>query len=98
MYCWCSTLIHWDIEVEYFNKFVILIYLSLQDTDENGCKMDTEVFSESNVTFKYEVFGLDIFTEYKIHVKAFTAVGSGPEASKRNRTSEDSKLRDEKGS
>lgn len=60
--------------------------------------MDTEAISESDVTFKYEVFGLDIFTEYEIHVKAFTAVGSGPDASKRNRTSEDSKLREEKGS
>lgn len=60
--------------------------------------MDTVVITESNVTLTHEISGLELFTAYEIHVKAFTAVGSGPDASKRNRTSEDSMLRDEKGS
>nr|XP_022294957.1 phosphatidylinositol phosphatase PTPRQ-like [Crassostrea virginica] len=60
-----------------------------KDTDENGCKMDTVVITESNVTLTHEISGLELFTAYEIHVKAFTAVGSGPDASKRNRTSED---------
>lgn len=55
--------------------------------------MATLNITANNDTFKYEVFGLEIFTVYKIHVKAFTAIGSGQGATKEVKTSEDSKLR-----
>ena len=80
------------------NKFDILITLSLQDPDENVCTVETVDYIENNDIFKYDVSGLDIFTAYEIHVKAFTAVGSGLKASQRVNTSEDSTLREGRGS
>lgn len=80
------------------NKFDILMTLSLQDPDENVCTVETVDYIENNDTFKYDVSGLDIFTAYEIHVKAFTASESGPDASQRVNTSEDSTLWEERGS
>mgnify|MGYP003683798965 CR=1 FL=1 len=80
------------------NKFDILITLSLQVPDENVCTVETVDYNENNGTFKYNVSGLHIFTAYEIHVKAFTAKGSGPNASQRVNTSEDSTLWEERGS
>nr|XP_022292898.1 tyrosine-protein phosphatase 10D-like isoform X5 [Crassostrea virginica] len=57
--------------------------------DENMCTVETLDYIENNDTFKYNVSGLDIFTAYEIHVKAFTASGSGLDASQRVNTSED---------
>ena len=46
----------------------------------------------------YEVSGLEKFTVYNIHVKAFTAIGSGQDVPKEVKTSEDSKLQGGEGS
>ena len=52
--------------------------------------MDTLNITANNDAFEYEVSGLEIFTVYNIHVKAFTAIGSGQDATKEVKTSEDS--------
>nr|XP_022293294.1 phosphatidylinositol phosphatase PTPRQ-like isoform X3 [Crassostrea virginica] len=57
--------------------------------DKNVCTMATLNITANNDAFKYEVSGLEKFTVYKIHVKASTAIGSGQDATKEVKTSED---------
>ena len=59
---------------------------------EEPCKVLNLKVTESNVTFEYEITGLEVFTNYSVRVKAFTSVGESKVASNFVTTTEDSKF------